>query len=62
MVAIPTSFSLCAYIKAGAMENWGLVTYREAKIVVKESTSESMKRGTARTVCHGKIMMYLRAF
>ena len=39
---------------AGAMENWGLVTYREAKIVVKESTSESMKRGTARTVCHGK--------
>ena len=38
---------------AGAMENWGCVTYREAKILVKEgSTSESMRRGIARTVCH----------
>lgn len=38
---------------AGAMENWGCVTYREAKILVKQgSTSESMKRGIARTVCH----------
>lgn len=38
---------------AGAMENWGCVTYREAKILVKpNSTSESMKRGIARTVCH----------
>uniref|UniRef100_A0A7S2UHQ9 Aminopeptidase n=1 Tax=Attheya septentrionalis TaxID=420275 RepID=A0A7S2UHQ9_9STRA len=38
---------------AGAMENWGCVTYREAKILVKEgSTSETMKRGIARTVCH----------
>lgn len=38
---------------AGAMENWGCVTYREAKILVKDgSTSESMRRGIARTVCH----------
>ena len=38
---------------AGAMENWGCVTYREAKILVQQgSTSESTKRGIARTVCH----------
>jgi aminopeptidase N len=38
---------------AGAMENWGANFYREAKILVKpNSTSESMKRGIARTVCH----------
>ncbi|KAI2509760.1 metalloaminopeptidase [Fragilaria crotonensis] len=38
---------------AGAMENWGCVTYREAKILVQEgSTSETMRRGIARTVCH----------
>jgi puromycin-sensitive aminopeptidase len=38
---------------AGAMENWGCVTYREAKILVKEgSTSETLRRGIARTVCH----------
>jgi hypothetical protein len=40
--------------KRGAMENWGCVTYREAKILVEpgEGTSESTKRGIARTVCH----------
>jgi aminopeptidase N len=38
---------------AGAMENWGCVTYREAKVLVKEgATSETLKRGIARTVCH----------
>eukprot|EP00522_Entomoneis_paludosa_P006398 CAMPEP_0172452440 /NCGR_PEP_ID=MMETSP1065-20121228/10097_1 /TAXON_ID=265537 /ORGANISM="Amphiprora paludosa, Strain CCMP125" /LENGTH=680 /DNA_ID=CAMNT_0013204495 /DNA_START=144 /DNA_END=2186 /DNA_ORIENTATION=+ len=37
---------------AGAMENWGVVTYREAKILVTEQTSETLKRGIARTVCH----------
>ena len=37
---------------AGAMENWGLVTYREAKILVTDSTSQSTLRGIARTVCH----------
>jgi len=38
---------------AGAMENFGLVTYREAKVLVREGeTSESARRGIARTVCH----------
>lgn len=38
---------------AGAMENWGCVTYREAKILVNPVlTSESTKRAIARTVCH----------
>lgn len=37
---------------AGAMENWGLVTYREAKILVTDKTSQSTLRGIARTVCH----------
>ena len=38
---------------AGAMENWGCVTYREAKILVDPLvTSESTKRAIARTVCH----------
>ncbi|CAB9521650.1 Tricorn protease-interacting factor F3 [Seminavis robusta] len=37
---------------AGAMENWGCVTYREAKILVTAGTSTTMKRGIARTVCH----------
>jgi len=35
------------------MENWGCVTYREAKILVKpNTTSETTRRGIARTVCH----------
>lgn len=34
-------------------KNWGCVTYREAKVLVKEgATSETAKRGIARTVCH----------
>ena len=49
---------------AGAMENWGLVTYREAKVLVVESTTQqepnkntvttsaTTLRGIARTVCH----------
>lgn len=38
---------------AGAMENWGCVTYREAKVLVDSAvTSESTKRSIARTVCH----------
>jgi len=38
---------------AGAMENWGCITYREAKVLVKpNATSETTKRGIARTVCH----------
>jgi aminopeptidase N len=45
LVAIPD-------FAAGAMENWGLVTYREAKILTDKGTSLSMKKGIARTVCH----------
>ena len=38
---------------AGAMENWGCVTYREAKVLVEPgTTSETTQRGIARTVCH----------
>lgn len=38
---------------AGAMENWGCMTYREAKILEQPGvTSESTRRGMARTICH----------
>ncbi|GMH77500.1 hypothetical protein TL16_g07430 [Triparma laevis f. inornata] len=37
---------------SGAMENWGCVTYREAKILTDVGTSLTMKKGIARTVCH----------
>lgn len=37
---------------SGAMENWGCVTYREAKILTGKGTSLAMKKGIARTVCH----------
>lgn len=46
LVAIPD-------FAAGAMENWGLITYREAKVLVAPGqTSETSKRGIARTICH----------
>ncbi|KAI5132808.1 hypothetical protein NEAUS06_0354 [Nematocida ausubeli] len=46
MVAIP-NFS------AGAMENWGLVTYRSSSLLYREeSTSEIQKVYIAETVCH----------
>jgi hypothetical protein len=35
------------------MENWGLITYREARLLVDEATtSTSAKRDVARVVCH----------
>ncbi|CAM9121076.1 unnamed protein product [Discosporangium mesarthrocarpum] len=38
---------------AGAMENWGCVTYREARLLITEgSSSRAMKKAVARTVCH----------
>lgn len=38
---------------AGAMENWGCVTYREARLLVNEATSSTAtKKAIARTVCH----------
>lgn len=38
---------------AGAMENWGCVTYREARLLINEGTSSTAtKKAIARTVCH----------
>lgn len=37
---------------AGAMENWGLVTYREQLILQNESTSDFMKMQIAATIAH----------
>ena len=40
MIAIPD-------FGAGAMENWGLVTYREVMLLVDENTSAPAKQGVA---------------
>ncbi|TMW64797.1 hypothetical protein Poli38472_008964 [Pythium oligandrum] len=46
MLAIPD-------FAAGAMENWGVVTYRETRLLIDEKLSSfSQKTATARTVCH----------
>ncbi|KAI8925335.1 peptidase family M1-domain-containing protein [Entophlyctis helioformis] len=45
MVAIPD-------FAAGAMENWGLVTYRETALLVSSQTSVSAKQGVAYVVGH----------
>ncbi|KAL0477810.1 hypothetical protein AKO1_013816 [Acrasis kona] len=45
LIAIP-DFS------AGAMENWGCVTYRLTRLLVNESTSVTEKQATAKTVSH----------
>ena len=54
-VHLLTSLSVCVYFTTTTklatpsfpVENFGLVTYREAKILVNETSSESMKRGIA---------------
>lgn len=38
--------------EAGAMENWGLVTYRESLLVVGEKATLGAKKGVALTVAH----------
>ena len=38
--------------EAGAMENWGLVTYRESMLLTGESATLSAKKGVALTVAH----------
>ena len=38
--------------EAGAMENWGLVTYRESMLLVGESATLGDKKGVAMTVAH----------
>lgn len=46
MIAIP-DFS------AGAMENWGLITYRETSLLIQPGTSSmGDKEGVAMTVAH----------
>eukprot|EP00457_Paulinella_chromatophora_P001300 gb/GEZN01001302.1/.p1 GENE.gb/GEZN01001302.1/~~gb/GEZN01001302.1/.p1 ORF type:complete len:951 (+),score=165.81 gb/GEZN01001302.1/:19-2871(+) len=38
---------------AGAMENWGCITYREVRLLVDPvGSSQESKRATARTICH----------
>ena len=37
---------------AGAMENWGLVTYREAYLVADENSTQSAKEQIALTIAH----------
>ncbi|MBR2839726.1 M1 family metallopeptidase [Candidatus Saccharibacteria bacterium] len=38
--------------EAGAMENWGLVTYRESMLLAGETATLSTKKGVALTVAH----------
>ena len=38
--------------EAGAMENWGLVTYRESMLLVTDSATLSTKKSVALTVAH----------
>lgn len=45
MVSIP-EFSM------GAMENWGLVTFRESALLFTDSSSLNVKKAIAETVCH----------
>ncbi|KAJ4458163.1 putative Puromycin-sensitive aminopeptidase [Paratrimastix pyriformis] len=37
---------------AGAMENFGAVTYRETRLLIDEDSSAAIKQATCRTVCH----------
>ena len=37
---------------AGAMENWGLITYRERVLLVDEKTSQTTKELVASVICH----------
>ena len=45
MIAVPD-------FAAGAMENWGLVTYRSTKILSEENASFAQKKSNARTIAH----------
>ncbi|KAI9188351.1 hypothetical protein H9P43_002742 [Blastocladiella emersonii ATCC 22665] len=42
----------CHDFSAGAMENWGLVTYRNVALLVDENSSASAKKWVATTVTH----------
>ena len=45
---------LCAIpdFSAGAMENWGIITFRMTKIIQTENTTENAKKGIAETILH----------
>ena len=38
--------------EAGAMENWGLVTYRESQFLCQKSSSNAVKKSAALTITH----------
>ncbi len=45
-------FWLCV-VCAGAMENWGVITYRETALLIDEVHSSTIaKQRVSRTVCH----------
>lgn len=45
MIAIPD-------FAAGAMENWGLITYREVRLLCQESSSLAIKKSVIKVICH----------
>lgn len=48
---------------AGAMENWGLITYRDSRLLVDPSaTSATDRLATSRTVCHELAHMWFGRF
>jgi len=38
--------------EAGAMENWGLVTYREVDLLIEKNASLRQRNRVATVVCH----------
>jgi len=38
--------------EAGAMENWGLVTYREVDLLISNNATSNQKNRVAVVVCH----------
>lgn len=52
-VSIPLSYHLALPdFSAGAMENWGLVTYREVYLLVDENSSAASRQQVALVVAH----------
>jgi len=52
-VGIEIIQTICCYIYTGAMENWGLVTYRETALLVDpKNSASSAKQRVALVVGH----------